>query len=274
MGSRLRPKMINLSMDIEDVYGDATVLNDLLKELIVFLIGHEMPCDLYVSGIRLDTLDWLNDFLAGPGAADYIHIGYHSNTHSFKTVPEMSTLGIEGISSVEEKKFDFRSGVFLEEDGGILRFRDLFRQSRCFRCPAFCWTVEYLSYMLSHNMLFSTMDIRRKAPFRFLSLTILPVCEKPLEAYSGFDGVKADIEPYEAVSLYLHPARLIYDNFWDKSKTRQVYHDCRKRIDLLKKILLELKNSFRMISIEDIRNYYRATDRKVPEAEKVLVRVR
>ena len=270
MGSCLRSKIINLSMDIEDIYGDADILNNLLKDFVFFLINQKISCDLYITGVRLDSLLWINDFLDSSDTERHIHIGYHSNTHTFKTIPELSLQGIKRISLAEESKYDFLSGCFLKEKGGILRFQDIFQQSLCFRCPAFCWTTEYFTYMASKNMLYTTMIISQCRPFNYLSLIVLPVLEKPLEAYSNVDNLMADIEQYEAVSLYFHPARLVYDNFWDKCIRRNIYQDFQKRIDKLKTFVVELNNSFQMISIEETNNYYRTTEKRIYEAEKLL----
>ena len=258
-------------MDIEDVYGDANILNDLLRDFIRFLSFFEIPCDLYITGIRLESMFWLYDFLSDtPNAAKYIHIGYHSNTHTFKTIPVISLQGIKHISLIEERKYDFASDVFSNQEGGILKFQKCFPQSKCFRCPAFCWTAEYFSYMQSLNMHFSTMNILHNAPFSYLDMTILPVCEKPLEAYADFESLKADIRQFEAVSLYLHPSRLIYDNFWDKSKNRNIYADHTIRIFQLKQMILNLKNTFQLVSIEEINNYYKKSETKLIGAEKLL----
>ena len=51
MGSCLRSKIINLSMDIEDIYGDADILNNLLKDFVFFLINQKISCDLYITGV-------------------------------------------------------------------------------------------------------------------------------------------------------------------------------------------------------------------------------
>ena len=271
MGSTQRSKMINLSMDIEDVYGDTNILNALLQDLINFLSFYRIPCDLYITGIRLETLTWLNDFLSStPDAAKYIHVGYHSNTHSFKIIPVISLQGIEHISFIEERKYDFHLDIFSDKEGGILKFQKHFKQSKCFRCPAFCWSAEYFSYMRSKDMLFSTMDISYNVPFGYLDMTVLPVCKKPLEAYTDWNSLKEDIEPFETVSLYVHPARLIYDNFWDKCMTRNIYNDCRRRIDHFKQMIMALNNSFQMITIEEINNYYKITDHQLPDAQRLL----
>ena len=53
MDTGFRQKIINVSMDIEDIYGDSELLNVLIFDLIDFFNENKLPVDLYISGIRL-----------------------------------------------------------------------------------------------------------------------------------------------------------------------------------------------------------------------------
>ena len=77
-------------MDIEDVYGDTVKLNALLLDFTEFFKKLAVPCDVYISGIRLDSLS--PDILSYMNCEKYIKLGYHSNTHSFMTIPMMNDM--------------------------------------------------------------------------------------------------------------------------------------------------------------------------------------
>lgn len=258
MDSIFGQKIINISMDIEDVYGDRDELNGLIIDLVEFCVRNQIKCDLYISGIRLNTFDKnvlgkLND----NSSEMYIGHGYHSNTHSFITIPEMSEKGLDTISYIEEHKFDVKSKKLTNNMGGIMEFnKKLSHNSKSFRCPGLCWTKEYFEYMYSKGMRFTTIDINCRKPFKFMGIYIWPTNEKPLEAYQKVEEVEKDVNRYDAVSLYFHPSKLVYSNFWDKYSVREKNKDIKYRINLIKQILLQLKTKYDLVLANELETYY------------------
>ena len=243
-------------MDIEDVYGDTVKLNALLLDFTEFFKKLAVPCDVYISGIRLDSLS--PDILSYMNCEKYIKLGYHSNTHSFMTIPMMNDMN--SISFAEEHCFDLQKKDFNPHSpGGIIKFRQL-SDSPIFRCPNFAWTPSYFKYMKQFGMKYTNIDINYHKPFSFMGITILPVVEKPLETFKEFSEVKEQIERYQAVSIYLHPSRLIYDQFWDKSKQRNVYDNISQRVELVKQLILSVQNEYKTINLHEIDNYYNSDD--------------
>lgn len=251
MGTGFRQKIINVSMDIEDIYGDPELLNVLLFDLIDFFNENKLPVDLYISGIRLPAFgceEKLKKLVS-----DYSFAGYHSNTHSFYPI---ATLTVEQIPENEEHFFDFENKQFdYACEGGINSFRKYF-STKMFRCPGLCWTPDYFEYMKGKCFELTSIDIHYTKPFGYMGLFILPTNEKPLEAYQSKEELVQDIEKYESVSLYFHPARLVYDQFWDKSQNRNVYPDYKIRVSRLKELIKSLSKDYKIVSIRNMRDYY------------------
>lgn len=125
-----------------------------------------------------------------------------------------------------------------------------------FRCPGFCWSPDYFRYMKEKNYRFTTIDINYPKSFQFMGLTVMPVLYKPLEAYENTKELNKDIAEFQAVSVYLHPARLAYDNFWDKKAKRSLQSDIPSRIFHIKEMFLHLKKNCKLIHLYEIKNYY------------------
>lgn len=104
-----RQKIVNISMDIEDIYGDRKILDSILKELILFLQKNDIPCDTYISGIRFSSIrenaELMNFLHSGN-----ICCGTHTNTHSFTPVSCMESM--EQIRYCEENYFDTEKKYF------------------------------------------------------------------------------------------------------------------------------------------------------------------
>lgn len=255
MDTSIRPK-INLSIDVEDVLGDQFLLNSLLYDLIDFCIKHCIPLDIYVSGIKYDLLKRNPCYQDIFSYEKFINIGYHSNTHSYVTIPELHEENL--IRTFEEHNFDFYRNQITDESGGIENF---IGKSDMFRCPGLCWTPLYFNYMSKKQFNYTSIDINYDGILQYNNLTILPVLEKPLESFSDYSELKTALQGKSIVSLYFHPARLLYDNFWDKMKEnkrgvireRNIYPDSAQRILKLKKVLLNLKNNYELFSIKQIK---------------------
>ena len=251
MDTRNGQKIVNISMDIEDVYGNHEILNEVLFEFLEFFSESGIPCDVYVSGIRFDSLSL--DTLTAFNSDKYINFGYHSNTHSFVTIPTLNDLN--SISAAEEHYFDLRNNMFTDKEGGLLTFLR-FTKSSLFRCPNFAWTPVYFEYVRQFGMRYTNIDINYHKPFMFMDFVISPVIEKPIEAFNSFSDLNDQIQKYEAVSVYLHPARLIYDQFWDKSIHRNVYDNYIDRIKFVKELFLQINDNYITISLSDLNHYY------------------
>lgn len=268
MDSGNRQKIVNISMDVEDVYGDQELLNNLLADLIDFFCENNIPCDLYITGVKLDLL------VQYPQAFKKLHFpyvkcGFHSNTHSFKPIPCFTDE--KEIAFSEEHYFNIENAKFdNEKTGGIMLFEKHFK-NQIFRCPGLCWTPDYFSYISGRGYNYTTIDILYRAPFEFMGITILPTNERPLEAYSSFDELKKNMECYDVVSLYLHPSRLLYDAFWDKQAARSTYENATEKIEILKHILLSLKSDYTLISISEINKYYQTADDIIPFPDELLI---
>lgn len=255
-------------MDIEDVYGNQELLNDLLTDFIEFFCENHIPCDLYISGIKFDLLVQYPQILEKL-CSSYIKCGFHSNTHSFK--PISCFADEKEIAFSEEHYFDIKKAEFdNEKTDGIMLFEKYFK-SQMFRCPGLCWTPDYFSYIRDKGYNYTTIDIPYCEPFEFMGITIVPANEKPLEAYNSFEELEKDIEGYDVVSLYMHPSRLLYDAFWDKQSTRNIYENATEKIDTLKSILLSLKSGYKLISVSEINKYYQTTEDVVPFLDELLI---
>ena len=252
MGTCNRQKIVNISMDIEDIYGDRKILDNILKDLILFLQENNIPCDMYISGIRFSSIR------ENAGLVQLLHssnicCGTHTNTHSFTPVSCMESM--EQIRYCEENHFYTEKKVFLPgHRSGMLLAEEEFSPV-IFRCPGFCWSPNYFRYMTEKNYQFTTIDIKYPKPFQFMGLTVMPIVYKPLEAYENTGELNRDIAGFQAVSVYLHPARLAYDNFWDKKARRSLQSDIPSRICHIKEMFLHLKKNCKLIHLSEIKGY-------------------
>lgn len=247
-----RPKIVNLSMDIEDIYGDEKILDAVLTDLILFLNNHEIPCDLYITGMRFNIMK-ANSDLIDLLHSNFIRCGTHTNTHSFMPISCMKN--VEEICYYEGNHFDLSQKEFLINQKSGIHFIENEFKPDFFRCPGFCWSPDYFKFMKMKNYMFTTIDIPSERPFKFMGLTIMPVVYKPLEAYQSIRELDEHISKFDAVSLYLHPSRLIYDNFWDKKEQRNIHQDLSNRISYLKKIFLHFKENYKIIFLSELDNY-------------------
>lgn len=243
---------INISMDVEDIYGDSSLLDEQIMDLACFCEHNDIICDIYVTGSRLANKEEL--FIA-ISSFEGISLGYHGNAHSFVPVPLMDDPGsgtTKDMAFLEENLFESNQKAFLENiAGGISLFRTV-SASPLFRCPAFCWSPAYLAFMRSHGMACSSLAILCKDVFSFMGLKMTPVVEKPLEAFAAFDDFVEEAARYNAVTAYLHPSRLIYDQFWDKSAERNMYADRDSRLLRIKNMLLSIRDQFELFSLTNI----------------------
>lgn len=266
MGSSFGQKIINISMDVEDVYGDVRLLNSQLFDLIDFFNETHIPVDIYVSGIRFSTILFENEKNIQKLISEYSNLGYHSNTHSFYPIPTLTEVQIsnneEHLFSLQKRKFDYSC------KGGICDFEKYF-STEMFRCPGLCWTPDYFEYMAHKGFNLTTIDIQYSKPFGYMGLFVLPTNEKPLEAYQLEQDLSQDIEKYEAVSLYFHPARLLYNQFWDKTQERSIYSDSKNRLERLKEMIISLSKKYHIASLKEIKNYYVAVPATLQDKNEI-----
>lgn len=246
-------KIVNLSMDIEDVFGDKELLDSVFTDILLFLTDNEIPCDLYISGIRFDIMRSNSDLLHLLHSSKFIRCGTHTNTHSFTPISCMKNT--EEIRFCEESHFDTASKSFLAGKKSGIGLIEAEFDPDIFRCPGFCWSPDYFEYMKAKNYRYTTIDINYPNPFQFMGLIIMPVIYKPLEVFRSSEELYKQISGFNAVSVYLHPSRLIYDNFWDKKVQRNTYKDITNKVSFIKKIFLYLKANFNMISLSDLGNH-------------------
>ena len=243
---------LNISMDIEDVLGDQALLLYILKELVVFCNAEKIPCDLYISGVKLSMLisqdeSFVNEMKTMP----FIKVGYHGNTHSYVPVvllndDNQSSLFMDYIENsffnVNEKKMEH--GL-----GGLVLFKKYF-DSRIYRCPGLCWSPLYLKFMKNNGFNVTTIDIDFIKSFECDEVFFVPVEDIPLESFDSVEDVSKAVEKKREVSLYLHPAKLLYDEFWDKSENRKKKDDFLYRLDKMKKMLFNLKEKYEIHNVE------------------------
>lgn len=247
---------INISFDVEDIYGNQALLNDTLYEILSFCNSKKIIVDIYVSAIRYETLKEHKELMQILKESNYINVGYHSNSHSFATIPEQNSF--DQLKKTEELCFDFKTEKFTENDGGILKFQDDLK-TKLFRCPGFCWTPDYFSLMKMYNMKYTTIDIDYSLPFKFMDLIIIPTIMKSLEKMKTFQDFD-NIVDGNYKSVYLHPARLIYNHFWDKLKnntyhvlkSRDIYPDYKQRIQFVKDLLLYISQNYEIFSLTQL----------------------
>ena len=269
MDSSNRKKVVNISMDVEDVYGDVHLLNQHLENLVDFFNNNQIYCDIYLTGIRLAQIEYENPELINKVNSKFINVGYHSNTHSFFLLPMIEEIGYK-IEKIEEEFFDVsRMQFYTHKTGGIKLFRKYY-DSKMFRCPAFCWTPQYFKYMRKWGMQYTTIDINIKKPIEFMGLTVIPVVEKPLEAIQNIDEIDNILSDYNVVSVYFHPARLLYDQFWDKDSEHKLYDDLIYRTEKVKELIIRLKEKYDIISLNNIDNYITEDDVYLDDAENIL----
>ena len=119
-------------------------------------------------------------------------------------------------------------------------------------------------------MQYTTIDINIKKPIEFMGLTVIPVVEKPLEAIQNIDEIDNILSDYNVVSVYFHPARLLYDQFWDKDSEHKLYDDLIYRTEKVKELIIRLKEKYDIISLNNIDNYITEDDVYLDDAENIL----
>ena len=255
MDTCVGPK-INISIDVEDVLGNQNLLDSFLYDLIAFCKNNFIPLDIYVSGIKYELLKKAAYYKDIFSYQEYINVGYHSNTHSYVTIPELHEANL--LKTIEEHAYNFDKKQITDKPGGIDNF---IGKSDMFRCPGLCWTPLYFDYMAEKGFKYTSIDINYDGVLQFDDIVIIPVLEKPLEAFYEYFELQSAIQGKSILSLYFHPSRLLYDNFWDKMKEnkrgiikeRNIYPDSEKRIRKLKKILLNLKNDYELFSLNQVK---------------------
>lgn len=248
---------INISFDVEDIYGDQFLLNDTLFEILSFCNFNRIVVDVYVSVVRYESLKRHSALMKLCEESNYIHIGYHSNSHSFVTIPEQKS--IDDLKKIEEHRFDIIAEKFTNETGGIVGFQQE-NKTKLFRCPGFCWTADYFEFMRLWKMRYTTIDIDYQKPFKFMNLVIVPVQMRSLEKIKSMDEFDALIQG-EYKSVYLHPARLVYNHFWDKLKSntyhilesREIYLNYSERVVFIKRLLLYIYQHYEIFSLTQIQ---------------------
>lgn len=248
---------INISFDVEDIYGDQTLLNDTLYELLKFCDEKQIYVDVYITAIRYISIKQSNKLLALFNKSNYVNIGYHSNSHSFLTIPEQNS--IEKLKKIEEYNFDCDTEKLTKKKGGIIDFLND-NQTQMFRCPGFSWTPDYFDFMKEYNMRFTTIDIDYPTVLKYKDLIILPTLINALEKIKTTTELDCFLSDCSYKSVYLHPARLIYNHFWDKMKSntyhiissREIYSDYLEKIKSIKNILLYIKSKYDIFSLKDI----------------------
>lgn len=252
-----KQKKINITFDIEDIYGEKDILNDSLYEILSFCEENSIYVDIYITAIRVNTLLEHPLILNLLKSSDFINIGYHSNTHSFHPIAEQESL--DKIKRIEELKFDLNKEKFSNTSGGIIDFCNRFNPTM-FRCPAYCWTPDYFDFMKTYNMKYTTLDLSFNSVFQYKGITILPALINPIEKIKNYENMNTLINNYDCVSIYLHPSRLIYNDYWDRMiyntyrviNHRDIYADYKQRISLVKQLLLYIKNNYNIFSFKNV----------------------
>lgn len=252
----MKSKM-NISFDVEDIFGDTVLLNETLLDILEFCDLKQIPIDVYITAMRFSSIKENEKLLNLLHNSKYINVGYHSNTHSFKTIPEQNSFN--KLKNIEEYDFDISTKSFNKNKGGIKTFSSEINPIE-FRCPGFCWTPDYFDLMTEYKINHTTIDIKYDKVFKFKNTIVLPVYNKALEKIKSENELITDIGQKEFLSVYLHPARLIYNHFWDKLKEntyhilkfREIYVDYKIRIEKIKKLFLVLKRDFSLFSIRQL----------------------
>ncbi|MDV3429062.1 MAG: hypothetical protein LIR50_18880 [Bacillota bacterium] len=250
---------INLSMDVEDILGDPYLNNSVIEEICAFCHKEKIYCDLYMTGMRYEQLDDTNnDLINFIESSDYLEIGYHTNTHSFKTIPQitfnMDMDEINAIKLYEERKYNPIDDTF-SSSGGLSKMKSRLKLVG-FRAPNYAWTPQFLKYIHSYDFKVNTMDIKFNKAFLFMDMLNLPVISKPLEAMLSLDEVEDSLKGYEAVSLFLHPSRIIYDEFWDKKKERGIHSDWQDRLKNVEYIFKQLSMKYELVGLKYLNYSY------------------
>lgn len=247
----MKDQKINISFDVEDIYGDQKLLNNTLFDLLNFCEENKIYVDVYISAIKIPYLS--PDIINLLQKSKYITPGYHSNSHSFITIPEQNSM--KELKESEEHIFDINNEELTEEKGGIYTYLKYFSPT-IFRCPGYCWTPDYFEFMQEYGFSSTTIDIDYDDAFSYKGITVIPTLIKALEKITDFEDIDFNLQNYSIKSVYLHPARLIYDHFWDKMKNnsyhivtdRNVYPNMKDRINLIKDLFLYLKNNYSLFS--------------------------
>lgn len=249
---------INISFDVEDIFGDKVLLNETLLDILEFCDSQQIPIDIYITAIRFSSIKENEKLLNLLHGSNYINVGYHSNTHSFKTIPEQNSFS--KLKNIEVYDFNISTKSFTKNKGGIETFSSEINPI-AFRCPGFCWTPDYFDLMSEYKINHTTIDIKYDYIFKFKNTIVLPVYNKALEKMESENELVTFIGKKEFLSVYLHPARLIYNHFWDKLKentyhvltSRECYVDYKTRIGKIKELFLVLKRNFRLFSIKQLK---------------------
>ncbi len=252
----MKEQKINISFDVEDIYGDQKLLNNTLFDLLTFCDENKIYVDVYISAIKLPFLS--EDIINLLQESKYLIPGYHSNSHSFLTIPEQNSL--EELEKSEEYTFDVDTEKLTEKKGGIHSYLKYFSPT-IFRCPGYCWTPDYFEFMEKYRFNSTTIDIDYAEIFSYKGITVVPTLIKALEKITDYDDLDLSLQSFSIKSVYLHPARLIYNHFWDKMKKnsyhiitdRNIYPNMNKRIKLIKDLLLYLKNNYTLFSVADVK---------------------
>lgn len=253
----MKKAFINISFDVEDIYGNQNLLNKSLYDLLQFCDNNKIHVDVYISAIKYSFIKNDNALVNILKNSNYINVGYHSNTHSFYTISEQDS--IEKLKSIEEYDFDFNSEKLTTKSGGIKTFLNDFKTS-FFRCPGYCWTPDYFDFMKSYGLTTTTIHINSNDIFSYKGIIIIPTLITPLEKIKSIKEINFYLQNVNFLSLYLHPARLIYNHFWDKLKEntyhilkeRFIYADYEQKIKFIKALFIHLKENYNLFSASDI----------------------
>lgn len=251
----MKCQKINISFDIEDIYGDQNLLNKMLFDLLVFCNNNRICIDAYISAIKLPFLS--EDIIKLLKKSKYINPGYHSNSHSFLIIPEQNSM--EELIRSEEFFFDLKTKKLTNEKGGIFSYLNHFSPTS-FRCPGYCWTPDYFELMNMYGFRATTIDIDYPNVFLYKGIAVIPTQIKALEKIYNTEELSFSLQNSSVKSVYLHPARLVYNHFWDKMKNnsyhivteRNIYSDMNERISLIKKLFLFLRDNYTLFSASDI----------------------
>lgn len=248
---------INISFDVEDIFGDKFLLNETLLDILEFCDSQQIPTDVYITAMRFSSIKENENLLHLLHSSNYINVGYHSNTHSFKTIPEQNSFS--KLKNIEEYDFDISTKSFNKNKGGIKTLSSEVNLM-AFRCPGFCWTSDYFDLMSEYEINHTTIDIKYDKVFKYKNAIVLPVYTKAIEKVESENELITAIGQKEFLSVYLHPARLIYNHFWDKLKentyhvltSREIYDDYKIRIEKIKELFLVLKRNFSLFSVRQL----------------------
>lgn len=199
-------------------------------------------------------------------------IGYHGSTHSvrpmlFEYTDVKSYEDAMKISAKREtSQFDPKSREFLDGNGGILLFEDVFpdKELVCYRAPFLCWSPPHLEALRQLGIKFDFSTGLGKTPTTFKGIAFfpspIPVDAIPDIVFFNNYSIISTLVRRSCQVLMMHPASFIYErhNNTPRSSTqisssircRKSYFYLKSRLALLELLCKGLSHLKRMGTLE------------------------